>query len=211
MEAVGKYKVIQLQKRLERIYPDAVIETFNEWIIPENASDLVQRADLVFYTIDFLSLESIVALHDACHEHGRECISAVSAGWGAMALYFSADGTCSFRSLFGLPEYGAVDEYSYVNQFSGLIEKLGPHLGEDVCNAMGKALTCMEDGRPCPAPHLSIGSFCVAALGTTISCRIIAGEPVTPAPSMILLNLKDMSCNENVAVNVANQETLQEI
>ena len=54
---------------------------------------------------------------------------------------------------------------------------------------MARALTVMEDGTPCPAPHVSPGAYSVAALAVSCAARVLAGVPVTPAPELILVDL----------------------
>jgi molybdopterin/thiamine biosynthesis adenylyltransferase len=197
---IGHSKVAQLSHRLQAIFPPANIQPLHQWITPQNAADFVSQADLVFDTVDFLSMESITALHDGCRKLGKPAISAVSAGWGGAALYFPPAGKTTFRDVFGLPAQGSVRDFSYVKQFASVIEKLGDHLGADIRNAMAKALTYMADGTPCPAPHISVGAFCVAALGTTIAIQILSGAPVAAAPQMILANLAEISTKPRFSV-----------
>jgi molybdopterin/thiamine biosynthesis adenylyltransferase len=195
---VGTPKVEALQKRLAAISPLADITAHNAWIGRENVAALVENADLVFDTIDFISIGAIVALHDECRRQKKPVISALSAGFGAAALYFPPDATCSFRDIFGLPETGAVEGISYVERFGGLMGRLAGQLEEDVVRAMAGALKIMEDGTPCPAPHTSSGALCAAALGTAIAVRMLAGKPLTAAPRLILLNMSDILAGAGV-------------
>lgn len=189
---VGRSKVEALQQRLTAINPLARVAACHGWIGPDNAAQLVAGADMVFDTIDFLSLEAIIALHDECRRQRKPVISAMSAGFGAAAIYFPPDSPVSFRELFGLPEYGPVGGYSYVEGFGALVSRLAEHLDPDVVQAMAAALTVMQDGTPCPAPHTSSGSTAVASLTTAAAVRILAGRPVTAAPNLMLLNMSDV-------------------
>ncbi len=186
---VGRPKVEALAKRLRAINPEARITVHAAWVKPENARELVAGADLVMDTIDFLDLAGIVALHDAARSLEKPAISAVSVGYGAAAIYFPPGGPCTFRKLFGLPEDGPVQGYSYTERFAVVLQRLAERLDRDVIEAMARALTIMEDGRPCPAPHISVGSASVAALATTMALRLFAGRPVTAAPQMVLVDL----------------------
>ena len=189
---IGTQKVDALARRLLSINPSASIRAVNEWVTPQNAAGFVSEADIVADTIDFLSLEGIVALHDAGHAQRKPIISALSAGWGAAAIYFPPDGTCTFRSIFGLPATGPVGHISYVGQFMRVIDRLEADLSEDVVAALRKTLTVMDDGRPCPAPHVSAGSWAVGSLAATLAARVLRGEPITPAPRMIFLNVSSL-------------------
>lgn len=186
---IGSQKVAALARRLLAINPSASIRAVDDWVTPANAADLVGNVDIVFDTIDFLSLEGIVALHDAALSQGKPIVAPMSAGWGAAAIYFPPAATSSFRTIFGLPATGPVAGMSYVGQFMRLVDRLEPELSPDIVLALRKTLTRMDDGTPCPAPHVSVGASAVGSLAATIAVRILRGETITPAPRMIFLNL----------------------
>jgi molybdopterin-synthase adenylyltransferase len=189
---VGNLKVAALAARLRTINPDARIEEFGQWLATGNIGHLVSRADLIFDTIDFLDLTAITAVHDEGQRQKKPIISALSAGWGAATLFFPGDHSGEgslFRKLFGLPAHGPVSNQSYVEHFGIFLQRLAPHLDNSILQAMAKALNVMKDGTPCPAPHVSAGSYCVASLVTTIAARVVAGAPVLVAPRMALVNL----------------------
>ena len=73
-----------------------------------------------------------------------------------------------------------------------VIDRLEADLSEDVVAALRKTLTVMDDGRPCPAPHVSAGSWAVGSLAATLAARVLRGEPITPAPRMIFLNVSSL-------------------
>lgn len=197
---VGEYKVTALARRLVGINPLLSVKEVNAWISQDNVADLVNRCGLIFDTIDFLDLKAITALHDEANRQKKPVISCVSAGWGAAAVYFppNTTATCHFRRLFGLPDKGPVDNASYVEHFSVFIQRIAQHLDHSVVDAMTKALTIMEDGTPCPAPHVSAGSFAVASLAVTMAVRILGGEPVTSAPRMVLANMGGVAASAGV-------------
>jgi molybdopterin/thiamine biosynthesis adenylyltransferase len=186
---VGTQKVDALAKRLLAINPSATVRAVDDWVTPANAAALVEDVDIVVDTIDFLSLEGIVALHDAGLAQRKPIIAPLSAGWGAAAIYFPPGATCSFRTIFGLPATGPVGGMSYVDQFMRLIDRLESELSPDIVLALRKSLTRMDDGTPCPAPHVSVGSSAVGSLAATLAARLLRGDPITAAPRMIFLNL----------------------
>ena len=188
---IGKLKVASLSKRLKGINPNVAVLEHADWITPQNASGLVGGSDLILDTIDFLDLAAITAVHDEANRQRKAVISAVSAGWGAAACYFppTDSGGCSFRKVFGLPEEGSVENASYVHHFAHFIERIRTGLDPAVADAMAKALTVMEDGTPCPAPHVSAGSFAVASLAVTMAARVLDGKTVTSAPHLIVANM----------------------
>ncbi len=202
---IGSYKVTALAKRLLNINPNLSIKEFNEWIDEDNVEELVNDCDLIFDTVDFLDLSAITVLHDRANQQGKPVISAVSAGWGATAFYCPPNNTatCCFRTLFGLPETGSVENASYVKHFAVFFERVRGKLDESIVKAMQKALTFMEDGTPCPAPHVSAGSFAVASLAVTMAAKILNGEKITSAPRMVLADMLAVCNSEGIDMSPA--------
>lgn len=186
---IGDSKVSALAKRLRAINHHAYIQEFNHFLDPVNIPRMVEMADLVFDTIDFLDLGAIVALHDECSRQQKPAITALAVGWGAGCIYFPVCGGCSFRKAFSLPEEGTVENDSYAEAFSPVIERLEGRLDPDVSKVVRQALTVMQDGTPCPASQVSPGAFAVGALAGTLAVRIIAGRPVLPAPHLLLADM----------------------
>lgn len=120
-EDVGKLKVESIAKRLRAINPNAHVTEFPVFLDIHNVSKFISLSDVVFDTIDFLSLPAIVALHDESTRQQKPVFSGANVGWGAALMYFPVGGACSFRSLFDLPPSGAVDSYSYTEQFARFI------------------------------------------------------------------------------------------
>jgi molybdopterin/thiamine biosynthesis adenylyltransferase len=186
---VGRQKVAALAARLRAINPAARVTEFDGLVDARSAPELVAAADLVLDTIDFLDLAGIAALHDEARRQGRPAISAMAAGWGAVAVYFPVGGECTFRRLFGLPEDGPVEGRSYVEHFAAVIAKLRAVLMPEVVGALAKAFTVMKDGRPCPAPQVAPGAAAVASLAMTAAVRVLAGLPITAAPRMMVADM----------------------
>ena len=197
---VGKSKVSALAKRLRDINPEAKIIEHDDWITEDNVKTLVNGCDLVFDTVDFLDIKAITDLHDEANAQSKPIISAVSAGWGAAGIYFPPTGQegSLFRVLFGLPEQGNVVNESYVQHFSAFIERIAEYLDPSVAQAMAKALTVMEDGTPCPAPHVAAGSFSVAALAVTMAARLLNNDDLAQAPQLILANMGAIAAEGNI-------------
>lgn len=198
---IGTKKTESLKHRLLAINPNLIIHTYDEGITPENVSTIVGQSDFIFDTIDFLSLTSIVSLHDEAHKQQKPIISAVSAGFGACAIYFPANNGkkyAEFRELFSLSSSGSVADESYVTHFTHFIQKIHDELDPVVANVMAKALTIMEDGKPCPASQVSAGSFGVASLGVTMFARILNNEIVTTAPQLLVANMSEISASKGI-------------
>lgn len=187
---VGQPKVKALAKHLKDINPDTKIEEFHDYLNEHNVAPLVARTDIIFDTIDFLDLTGIVSLHDACRQQQKPIITALAIGWGAGCIYFPPGCNCSFRKLFALPETGSVANANYVDTFAVVIERLASRLDPTVVHAVGKALTMMEDGKPCPASQVSAGAFSVGALAGTLVVRILAGDKkIKQAPELLIADM----------------------
>lgn len=191
-EDVGGSKVERLAWRLKQINPELHVRAVNEYLDTNNAKQHVKDHSFVFDTIDFLDLSAIVALHDTAEDLKIPIASSISAGWGASCLFFPNDRpTLNFRKIFGLPESGQ-DLPGYTEAFVGFLEKIAPSLPDEVVQAMQTAVKGMADGRPCPAPHVSVGSFSVAALACNVFVRYLRGQSIRTSPDMILYDLGDI-------------------
>jgi len=186
---VGRHKVEALKARLLAINPDAEVEAICDKVTPGNAHSFVARSDLVFDTIDFIDMPGLVALHDASHDLKKPLVTAVNAGFGAAAFYFSQQKPYTIRDLFDLPRQGSVEGLSYADKFAAFIEKISEQLDPLVVTQFFRIVKLMSEGKPCPAPQVSPGGACVAALAGTIAARLAEGLPVREAPEMLLINI----------------------
>jgi molybdopterin-synthase adenylyltransferase len=186
---VGRHKVKALHDRLIAINPDAEIDAICDKVTTENARAIVAKADLVFDTIDFLDMPGLVALHDASHEQKKPLVTAVNAGYGAAAFYFSQTNNYTIRDLFELPGQGSVEGISYADKFAAFIERISDQVDPLVVKQFFRIVKLMGEGKPCPAPQVSPGAACVAALAGTVAVRLAEGMPVREAPDMLMINI----------------------
>lgn len=188
---IGELKAEALAGRLNSIHPEARVTAVSRYLDSGNVASLVSGADIVIDTIDFLDLNAICLLHDEANRRGVPVISALSAGWGAFAVVLMPrpGKTSWFRELFDLPEDRPVRNESYAEKFRPLFTRLAEHLSPAVVSAMSATFQVMEDGKPCPAPHVSAGTLCAGALVTTLAVRVACRAPVTKAPEGIAVDL----------------------
>ncbi|PCJ59502.1 MAG: thiamine biosynthesis protein ThiF [Planctomycetota bacterium] len=182
-------KTTALSKRLKSIYPNANITEFNEFIGPDNAAELISNVDFIIDTIDFIDLPGVTSLYDNASQQSKPVVSAINAGYGAIALYYPHINSCTFRQLFGLPESGSVEGISYAEKYMSIIKHLAKYLNPQIVTEMSKALGFMEDGKPCPASQISPGSYTAGTLATTIVIKHLAGETIAAVPKIIMLDL----------------------
>jgi molybdopterin/thiamine biosynthesis adenylyltransferase len=194
---IGEPKVKALAERLAAINPSAQIESCNFRVDSSNAAALVERADLVIDTIDFLDLPAILALHDAARAKGRTVISAFGAGRGTVACVFTPS-SATLRQMCGLPADGSMGKVSYRLVFGRMLDRMREHLPADFTAVTDKVLEIMEDGRSCPAPQLASGAAASGALMIVLAERMLAGLPVTVAPKFILVDFGAISSGPGI-------------
>ncbi|MBK5243062.1 ThiF family adenylyltransferase [Clostridium sp.] len=187
---IGELKVKALSVRLKSISPSVKIKEFTEYISEKNVAEVVNDADIVFDTIDFLDLTAIIGLHDECAKQKKHLITALALGFGAGCIYFPPNATCSFRQILSLPLEGPVDQFGYPEIFAGFIYRLKEQLDPTVLDAISKALIFMEDGTPCPASQVAPGAYAVASFIGTLVVRILSGLPVLNAPNLMLIDMQ---------------------
>lgn len=199
---IGKPKVDGLKDKILRINPQAQVEAINEYFTAENTSGIVKKADIVFDTVDFLDLEAILSVHTSAKAHGAELFTALSIGFGAGVLYFPASSGISLADIVeaDVKQSEADGTAGYVSVFAKVIERIAAHLDAQVVEQIAKALTIMENGKPCPASQVAVGSFTVAALAVSMMHDLLEGNPVPCAPNMVIHSFKN---HQTKLVNIA--------
>ncbi|MEO6568311.1 MAG: ThiF family adenylyltransferase [Opitutaceae bacterium] len=186
-EDIGSPKVAALKKHILRINPEASVEAVHANLHKGNVADLVSKVDVVFDTIDFLDLEAILSLHTTAQQSGRPVFTALSIGFGAGVLFFPPNSPSSLPEIIAADVRAAQSsgDASYSAVFGRIMARIGAHLDAQVVEQVKKALTIMEDGRPCPASQISVGSFTVAALAVAMIHDHLAGMKVPESPLMV--------------------------
>lgn len=189
---IGKPKVEALKEKILRINPQANVDSVNTYLTAHNTGAIVNKSDIVFDTVDFLDLDAIMSLHDAAKSCNAELFTALSIGFGGGVLYFPAGSGMSLTDILAADIHRANDSggAGYVNVFSSVIERIAAHLDEQVVKQISKALTIMENGKPCPASQVAVGSFTIAAMAVSMMHDILEGNRVPTAPDMIIHSFK---------------------
>lgn len=188
---VGRPKVEALRDHILRINPGADVEVVRANLDAGNTADIVARCDFVFDTVDFLDLPAILGLHEAAHAMGKPILTALSVGFGALVWYFPAGSPCTLRTLLERDFVAASREVaggqpSYAAVFASFVGRIAPHLDAEVVAQIGRVLSLLREGRPCPAPQVAVGSFAIGAMATSIMHDVLAGRDVPSAPSFVL-------------------------
>ncbi|MDX1838041.1 ThiF family adenylyltransferase [Legionella taurinensis] len=188
---VGRLKTEALAERLRLINPDATIQCVSQRVSATNAETLIKGVDLVIDTIDFLSMEDLIPFYEQCYLQKRTVISALSAGFGAVAFYIP--GTLQthnwFTKIFGIDdsEVSAPKEYAFY--FERLLTTLGLYLPEEVTRNLMGVLELMKEKRPCPASQVSAGAFAAASLCVTIVHRMLSEQTLVELPYAMALDM----------------------
>lgn len=80
---------------------------------------------------------------------------------------------------------------SYAQVFANIIARIGRHLDAQVVEQIGRALTIMEDGKPCPASQVAVGSFTLGAMAVSMMHDFLDGRPVPTAPNMVIHSFRN--------------------
>jgi hypothetical protein len=201
---VGKPKVDALKDKILRINPEARIEALHVYLTPDNTDSIVRKADICCDTVDFLDLPAILGLHKSAKRHNLAIFTALSISFGAGVLYFPAGSSFSLANLVAsdveLAGGGADNAPGYKNVFALIIKRLCRHLDMDVVEQITKTLVIMENGKPCPASQVAVGSFTVAAMSVSMMHDLLAGNTVPSAPEMVIHSFRN---HQTKLVNIA--------
>lgn len=190
---VGKPKVLALADEIKRINPNACTQQINAYLTSENTIDIVAKSDIVFDTVDFLDLPGILLLHSSAARLHKPIFTALSVGFGALVWYFPADAQISLQDIIA-PDAALASEggkqATYANVFASFVERIAPYLDAEVVQQIGTVLKLMEDGKPCPASQVAVGSFAIGAMAMSMIHDLIAGNPLPAAPKLIIHSFK---------------------
>lgn len=105
---VGRPKLDALREAALALSADLSVEPVPTRLLPDNAVDLVSRADVVVDATDNFATRFLVA--DACRVAGRPCVHAAAVRWNATVMAVGPAGRPCYRCLFeDLPEGPAPD------------------------------------------------------------------------------------------------------
>lgn len=187
---IGRPKVQALRDQILRINPEADVEAVQAHLDASNTEAAVARADIVFDTVDFLDLAAILRLHGSARAQGKPVFTALAVGFGALVWYFPAHGPVSLSDMLaadlqalGGPEGGGA---SYAEVFAAFVQRIAPSLDEEVVEQIGRVLSLLKEGKPCPAPQVAVGSFAVAAMAGTMMQDMLAGREIPSAPAFVV-------------------------
>lgn len=190
---IGKPKVAALKDKILRINPNAAVEAVEAYLGAENTDAIVGGADIVFDTVDFLDLPAILRLHTSAKRQAVPVFTALSVGFGALVWYFPADSGPSLADIIAPDVAGVtqgIETPAYADVFASFIRRIAPHLDQQVVEQVGRVLTLMKDGKPCPASQVAVGSFAIGAMAMSMIHDLLSGDPPPAAPKMLVHSFK---------------------
>lgn len=194
VEDIGQLKVEALKKHILRINPGADVRTVAANLDDRNTDAAVAQADIVFDTVDFLDLAAILRLHSSAHRQTKPVFTALSVGFGALVWYFPVGSPVTLPGLLApdMAETGAgpAAELAYADVFASFVRRIAGFLDDDVVEQIGRVLSLLKEGRPCPAPQVAVGSFAVGAMAMAMIHDMLAGREVPAAPAFVVHSFK---------------------
>lgn len=191
---VGVPKVEALKDKILKINPNAKVEAINAYLDESNTDAIVNRADIVFDTVDFLDLPAILRLHSCARKHGIPIFTALSVGFGALVWYFPANEKISLADILApdvaIASAAAGSAPSYAEVFGIFINRLVPYLDQEVVEQVSKVLSLMKEGRPCPASQVAVGAFTISAMAMSMVTDLLSGRAVPAAPQLVIHSFK---------------------
>lgn len=207
-DQIGKNKSAALAENMKRINPDIEVKV-HEGNFDASQMSIMEGVDLVLDTIDFLDLKAILTLHEVAEHFKIPLISGMSAGWGACSIYFpnQKGAQNQFRNIFGINDQDSGHPMSYVIKFAALFDRIKDYIDPQVTHVMQDTFKKLMDNKPCPAPQVIGGSYCLASLMCNILGHILGGEFLSEAPYLIAVDMNnvirtsvvDISSREKIA------------
>lgn len=103
IEHVDEKKVVSLKNILLGINPGAKVEIWIDFIRPDNATDFVNRCDIVIDGIDPVpGISASLELARACRRQKKFFLYPIDVGWGAILFCLNPSGE-TFEDLLGVP------------------------------------------------------------------------------------------------------------
>jgi molybdopterin/thiamine biosynthesis adenylyltransferase len=195
---VGNFKTIALKNRLLSINPEANIKTFEKKIEFDTVETVLQSIDVVIDTIDFLSVDGLMALYEYTYQHKIAMVSALSAGWGAIGFYIPAERQTKnwFKAIFHVDDESCHQDYVYY--FEKLVKRITPYLPDEVNRANAEMMAKMKENKPCPASQLSVGAMAAASLCATLLCRHLSESEMATLPYAMLVDMERVAMTDAI-------------
>ena len=186
---IGRAKVDALKDKILRINPEAKVEALRVYLNSDNTDAIVAKSDIVFDTVDFLDLPAILQLHHSAKKHKAHIFTALSVGFGALVWFFPGDSPLSLADIVApdVADARALNRTAgYAEVFASFIQRLAPHLDQEVVEQVGKVLAMMKEGKPCPASQVAVGSFAIGAMAMSMMRDLLSGHPLPAAPKLVV-------------------------
>lgn len=174
---IGNYKVNALFDRLMKINPNATVQAVPEFLTMDNISEyLLPTYSVAINTLDFTSDMPFV-FDDICCKQGIPVLHPLNLGWGA-SVFIIKENNMALRKLH--PNYKdfeihlarhIIDKLKIQNTLPGYL----PKILEEYILIKHKYIS---------PPQLSVGSWIVASICTTLLYKLFLGKQVRIFPDL---------------------------
>lgn len=178
---ISKFKVESIKERLLSINNEAKITIHNCFLTPDNVDQYIEGHKIAINALDFTS--EVPLLFDVlCQKKNIPVLHPYNLGWGALVLVISENQGLDIlenpNERFN--EVNVVDYVSNYMRYSGSPQEWLEEIIEKYKN----------ENKKLPPPQLSIASWLVAAVCSTIAFDITTNKPVKLFPDFYLSTIR---------------------
>jgi molybdopterin/thiamine biosynthesis adenylyltransferase len=193
---VGLPKVECLKRHILEINPEAEVEAIPVNLDADNIPGIVERADVIFDTVDFVDLPALLGLHREAAKQEKPLFTAMNVGFGALVWYVPPGSTATWPAFLAedMEKVRAAggDPDRYADVYISFLGRLYHEFDQEVVDVIHNILVGMKESQACPAPQLAVGSFSVAALAMTMIHDLLAGREIVSSPSLVIQSYRSM-------------------
>ncbi len=171
---VGENKAVALSNHILNINPEAVIETWADFVTQNNALDFASLVNVVIDCIDPMpGIVVSLALARVCREQRKWFLYPIDIGWGAAIFSFDPKKENVFENLLGIPVTMTLKEFEKIPAMEPL-----NHIMESVNIPpyLYPILKQMETGELRHYPQPIIAAFTAAMLGVSAIIKMVKNE-----------------------------------
>lgn len=181
MSHLGLNKAMALESVLRATSDGLQIEVCDHLITPENAPEIVSRADIVVNTVDFDV--TTFALEATAREAHKPVLFPLNMGWGGFCIVLDGDSP-TLRDMVGTP--APATKADFIRRLLDSLEgfALPTYLAERL-----EELPELVDLGDRPAPQLGVAAVRTASLVVEAMARLATGRDVRRAPRALSMDM----------------------
>lgn len=178
---ISKSKVQAIKERLSSINSEAKITIHNCFLTPDNVDRYIEGHKIAINALDFTS-EVPLLFDSLCQKKNIPVLHPYNLGWGGLVLVISEN-----QGLHTLEkpneQFNEVNVVDYVSNYMRYSGNPQEWLEEVI-------MKYKKENKSLPPPQLSIASWLVAAVCTTIAFDIATNKPIKMFPDFYLTTIR---------------------